>query len=489
MVIRCVSGFSLDLQDAVAASQRLADIRAVSDMRRSLGGSLGKADLRRHASAPGTDAKGEAGRAGTRCGVPAAASVRARTRIRCASSILNWLSPEGFASTSAAIAARRNASGPGLDAFQNFLGRAGPPRFGGNAAKRQPRIPDGALFDPQRRGGRHDREGVGGAFADLQIACMRREPARLARQPQRDDQIARLERAFPLGRVAGQTMKRLDRNLAPAGSALDLHDSVEGDQRHAEIRRVGGDAGLAPAEHGMQSILAVTGIATRARFALVAGAGGHRRNTRIASAAADCRRRSRHCEAAPRRRTEAPRPRPDRTVAKSGIVREIGIANQRADADAAIGQTFDAVEPRQARDVDETVRTGDPALHQVEQIGAGREIGGAWFGRGRDGVGDGGGPDIVESLHAERLWSASTRLVLCVQHRVRDSGISPAPAEVSAHAFAHALRVIAGLPFPDQADRAHDLAGRAEPALEAVMSDESGLDADEVRRRGRRPRS
>src|SRR6267154_5183315 len=103
---------------------------------------------------------------------------------------------------------------------------------------------------------------------------MRREPVRLAWQPQRDDQIARFEYTFLLGRVAGQTMKRLDRDLAPAGSALDFHNRVERDQRHAEIRRMGGDAGLAPAEYGMQSILAVTGIATRARFALVAGAGG-----------------------------------------------------------------------------------------------------------------------------------------------------------------------------------------------------------------------
>src|SRR6267154_4960913 len=101
---------------------------------------------------------------------------------------------------------------------------------------------------------------------------MRREPVRLAWQPQRDDQSTRLEGTFPLGRVAGETVKCLHRNFAPAGSALDFHNSVEGDQRHAEIRRMGGDAGLAPAEYGMQSILAVTGIATRARLAVpVAG--------------------------------------------------------------------------------------------------------------------------------------------------------------------------------------------------------------------------
>ena len=43
-------------------------------------------------------------------------------------------------------------------------------------------------------------------------------------------------------------------------------------------------------------------------------------------------------------------------MAKSGVVREIGIAHQRADADAAIGQPLDAVEPGQARDVDQAVR-------------------------------------------------------------------------------------------------------------------------------------
>ena len=70
-------------------------------------------------------------------------------------------------------------------------------------------------------------------------------------------------------------------------------------------------------------------------------------------------------------------------------MREIGIAHQRADADAAVGQAFDPVEPGQTGDVDETVWTGDAALHQVEQVGAGGEIDGAGLGCGRDGVGNG----------------------------------------------------------------------------------------------------
>ena len=69
----------------------------------------------------------------------------------------------------------------------------------------------------------------------------------------------------------------------------------------------------------------------------------------------------------------------------------------------AIGERLDTVEARQPRDIDEAVRTRYPALHQVEQVGAGREIRRTRLGCGRDGVGDGGRPEIIESLHAERL--------------------------------------------------------------------------------------
>jgi hypothetical protein len=68
---------------------------------------------------------------------------------------------------------------------------------------------------------------------------------------------------------------------------------------------------------------------------------------------------------------------------------------------------------------------------------------------------------------------------LCVEHRVGDADISAAPAEISAHAFTNALGIVAGLTLLDEADRAHDLARRAKPALKAVMRDEGGLDGVE----------
>ena len=157
------------------------------------------------------------------------------------------------------------------------------------------------------------------------------------------------------------------------------------------------------------SVLAVTGIAARARFALVAGAGDIveiSASRPLQQIAADSRGIAKLCGGARQQRLG------NRGIGSGEIriVREIGIANQRTDADAAIGQTFDAVEPRQPRDIDETVWTRDPALHQVEQVSAARKIGGARFGGGRNGLGDRCGSDIIEDLHADRLWLASTRL-------------------------------------------------------------------------------
>jgi hypothetical protein len=47
--------------------------------------------------------------------------------------------------------------------------------------------------------------------------------------------------------------------------------------------------------------------------------------------------------------------------------------------------------------------------------------------------------------------------------------IGATPAEISAHAFTHALWIVAGLTLLDQTDRTHDLAGRTEPALQAIV--------------------
>ena len=58
---------------------------------------------------------------------------------------------------------------------------------------------------------------------------------------------------------------------------------------------------------------------------------------------------------------------------------------------------------------------------------------------------------------------------MSLQHRFRDSLISATPTEISAHALAHALRIAARPALRKEADRTHDLAGRAETALQAIV--------------------
>jgi len=82
---------------------------------------------------------------------------------------------------------------------------------------------------------------------------------------------------------------------------------------------------------------------------------------------------------------------------------------------------------------------------------------------------------FMPRAHWSVLQDGLGHVPLCFEHRFDDPGVSPAPAEVSAHAFAHALGIIAGMALFKQADRAHDLAGRAEATLQAVMRDEGGL--------------
>jgi AcrR family transcriptional regulator len=64
---------------------------------------------------------------------------------------------------------------------------------------------------------------------------------------------------------------------------------------------------------------------------------------------------------------------------------------------------------------------------------------------------------------------------LSFQNGLSDSLIGATSAEISAHAFAHALWVVAGLTFLDQTDRTHDLARRTETALQAVVGNKGFL--------------
>ncbi|MHC2686584.1 hypothetical protein ACVJDU_008148 [Bradyrhizobium diazoefficiens] len=84
-------------------------------------------------------------------------------------------------------------------------------------------------------------------------------------------------------------------------------------------------------------------------------------------------------------------------------MRKIGVAHQRADTQRPVGEMLDCVEPFEMRDIDQAIRTTHAPLHQIEQIGAGGEIGSARLAGGGNGFSNRGRPDIIERLHAERL--------------------------------------------------------------------------------------
>jgi len=57
------------------------------------------------------------------------------------------------------------------------------------------------------------------------------------------------------------------------------------------------------------------------------------------------------------------------------IMRKIGVTNHRTDANAAIGQPFDAIEARQPGDIDETIRGGDGQRLEQQRVDDGEERG------------------------------------------------------------------------------------------------------------------
>ena len=94
---------------------------------------------------------------------------------------------------------------------------------------------------------------------------------------------------------------------------------------------------------------------------------------------------------------------------KTPIVREVGVADQRADPDAAVGKVLDTIEVRKMADVDQPVRAADAALHQVQKVGPSGQIGGARFRRGRNGFLDRCRPHIVKRFHATFLRLTAPR--------------------------------------------------------------------------------
>ena len=96
------------------------------------------------------------------------------------------------------------------------------------------------------------------------------------------------------------------------------------------------------------------------------------------------------------------------------MLRGVGQRGQRADADAALGQGFDAVHIRDAGDVQDLPRLGDADPCPVEQFSAAGEH--HRIGRlcESDGIGPRGRLGIAEVAHqAFSLATASTAAAIC----------------------------------------------------------------------------
>ena len=89
------------------------------------------------------------------------------------------------------------------------------------------------------------------------------------------------------------------------------------------------------------------------------------------------------------------------------MVGDRAVGHARLDEHPALGGGGDRrqAEPPQ---VDQRIGLLDPALHQVEQVGAAREVLGARRGTGGNGVVDADGVPELEGLHAVGSWATAS---------------------------------------------------------------------------------
>jgi hypothetical protein len=281
--------------------------------------------------------------------------------VRSASGSLKALSWVGWApASSRAVTALRLAA--------SRLGGFDAPGLVRHAAER-----DAAGAVALHDGGHRDqREGIGGAVAHLAVDV---RAAHRARQRHGGDQLAALQVGLDVRRVAGQAVEVGDRDHARAAvGPHGFHRGVEHAHGHGHVARVRGDAGLAGADDRVLAADAADGAAAAAGLALVAGlvgvvevgaaralqqvAGGGRLVAQLARGAGQQRARQ-HAVVAPH----------------ALVGGQVGVAHQRADAQAAfgVGSILSSARPLTST---RCGRRLDLQLHQVQQVGAaGDELG------------------------------------------------------------------------------------------------------------------
>src|SRR6266849_5908982 len=136
-------------------------------------------------------------------------------------------------------------------------------------AEREPRLLDRAGLDIEPDRDRHEGERIRQAIADLEIGVVVGKA--FGRQLDRRDDLVRPQIAVELRRIARQTMEIGKRDAALAALAGRQHARLEGGERDAHVRGVGGDAMLARPQDRVHAVDAVDRRTTAPRLALVAG--------------------------------------------------------------------------------------------------------------------------------------------------------------------------------------------------------------------------
>ena len=201
-----------------------------------------------------------------------------------------------------------------------------------------------------------------------------------------------------LRRGAGQAMKIGHGDAALAGRPGDMDLGVERRERHAHVGRMRRNAGLAGAENGMHAIEPGDGGAAAAGLALITGRCGVVKVI-AAGALQEIAAGRGHVTQLRRGAGEEGAAQHWIALGDQGVIGEVRIRHQRADAQAAVAGLLDGLE-RQARNVDQPRRPLDVFLHQIDEVGAAGDEFRLGVGRDQaDGVGDIIGAGVVEIYH------------------------------------------------------------------------------------------
>jgi hypothetical protein len=346
------------------------------------------------------------------CGVPAAACFSARTMALRAMGDLEVVVALAFGAGEQPVGECRKGLFRCRLAGEFGFRQAVAPRLVGDAAERHAHVDDHAVLNVQCCSDRDEREGIGEPVAQLQVAVMGCEV--IALQPDGNDDLAVAHGVVALGVVAGQTVEIGEGNVAPAFRALDFDHGCEGGERHAHVRRVGGDAVFAGAEDGVDAVDAADRAAAGAGVALVAG----RRGVVEIVAAGPLQEVSAGRGGVPELRRGAGEDgagEQRKALGDRWVIGKRGVGDERADAQRPIRHLLDLLQ-RQAVDVDDRGRALDIIFHQVDEIGAaGKHAGRRVGGKGCHGIaerfdtGIGKGPHSAASrMPTSTSWSMTS---------------------------------------------------------------------------------